>query len=786
VRAPLLRAVRELRSTWGQSLGLALLVAVTTLALAGGHRARRILFETREAWQRDLALADVELRYSPTHADVAAPVRGLPGVAAVETRLLVTGRLSADGMADVSALVRVLPPGNAPALDRLQLVEGRWPHEGETAAVVDRSLTALHGLEPGGQITLTVGTHVAHLPIVGTAVSVEHLLYPIHPEYALPLRGALAVVHVSRAAAVAQVEGAATLTDSLLVRFAPGTEPRAATRAVVEALTTPLSAVIPRDEQASARVLTMLFSVFDAYLPLVAAVLAGVALLLLTLTVARRVRRATLEIGALLAIGHGARRIASAAMLGALLPTLAGGLLGAALHGVFAQFIVATYRTSLGYGPLRDPGPGPELLVVVGAALLAAGATGWLVAWKTTGRPPARLLRAGDASAVGGAAVRTFAGLGRFLPTSMLLGLSQPLRHPLSASLATIGLGALLATVLAFLGVQRAYEANTTDAARRSGLDAVVRLSDPVPEAALADLAGRAHGRVEPLVTGIALLRGAVHEGFVQVVGLGARGWAQELRIVAGRGLAGTPGEVLVDRWTSDLRGVRLGERVTLFRSLSAPEGVDAQVVGIVETLSAGRAYLALEDARALLDLAGLVNGAQVASPLAADELERALDAAPAVENATSFATALREITAMFAGGRKIVGLALCLTVLLSMLFLGVVGAMDAQERMPDVAVLHALGWRDRSLRALLLTEVAFRGVLAVTVGLSAAPLLSARLLARLSEANHFTLNAVSDPWIPAALALFCMLALPLAAWPAWRAVHSLAPARALRLLARE
>ena len=74
MRAPLLRAFRELRSTWGQSLGLALLVAVTTLALAGGHRARRILLETREAWQRDLALADVELRYSPTHADVAAPV----------------------------------------------------------------------------------------------------------------------------------------------------------------------------------------------------------------------------------------------------------------------------------------------------------------------------------------------------------------------------------------------------------------------------------------------------------------------------------------------------------------------------------------------------------------------------------------------------------------------------------------------------------------------------------------------------------------------------------------
>jgi ABC-type lipoprotein release transport system permease subunit len=369
----------------------------------------------------------------------------------------------------------------------------------------------------------------------------------------------------------------------------------------------------------------------------------------------------------------------------------------------------------------------------------------------------------------------------------MLLGLSQPFRHPVSALLATAGLGALLAALLSFLSVQRAYEATTTDAARRSGLDAVVRLKEPAPESALADLAARSGGRVEPLLTGLALLRGERQEGFVQVVGLGAAGWAESLRVVAGRGLsAGASGEVVVDRWTADLRSVRVGERVLLFPTLSAPEGLAATVVGIVETLSAGRIYLGLEDARTLFELPGMVNGAQVASSRAPADLEAGLLAVPSVEHATSYATARREVTAMFASGRKVVAISLCVTVLLSMLFLAVVGAMDAQERMPDVAVLHALGWRDRSLRALLLTEVGLRGALGVLAGLVAAPLLAQSLFARLSAANHFTLEPVPDPWMPALLALLCLLALPLAAWPAWRVVHSLAPARALRLLARE
>jgi ABC-type antimicrobial peptide transport system permease subunit len=111
---------------------------------------------------------------------------------------------------------------------------------------------------------------------------------------------------------------------------------------------------------------------------------------------------------------------------------------------------------------------------------------------------------------------------------------------------------------------------------------------------------------------------------------------------------------------------------------------------------------------------------------------------------------------------------------------------MDARDRMPDVAILHAIGWRDRSLRALMLTEVYARGALALLVAFTAAPFLERTLLRRLSIANDFVMLPVPAPWMPFVLAALCALAFPLAAYPAWRSVRGLAPARALRLLARE
>jgi ABC-type antimicrobial peptide transport system permease subunit len=111
---------------------------------------------------------------------------------------------------------------------------------------------------------------------------------------------------------------------------------------------------------------------------------------------------------------------------------------------------------------------------------------------------------------------------------------------------------------------------------------------------------------------------------------------------------------------------------------------------------------------------------------------------------------------------------------------------MDARDRMPDVAVLHAIGWRDRSLRVLMLTEVYARGGLALLTALIGAPFLERLLLGRLEAANDFAMTPVDSPWMPAILAALCALAFPLAAYPAWRSVRGLAPARALRLLARE
>ena len=116
-----------------------------------------------------------------------------------------------------------------------------------------------------------------------------------------------------------------------------------------------------------------------------------------------------------------------------------------------------------------------------------------------------------------------------------------------------------------------------------------------------------------------------------------------------------------------------------------------------------------------------------------------------------------------------------------SIVFLGVLAALDAEERAPDFVVLASLGWRRRSIVGVCLTEVMVRGILALLLGLLLAPSLANGLLDRIAAANHYRMPLSVPPALLLCVAASVLLALPLGAWPALRAAGRLAPARALR-----
>lgn len=777
-------ALRDLRANPGVHLGLALLVALVVTIVSGSVRAGRYLQATGEGWTRRLACAEVEILHGPAPRGAAQEALRLPGVLDAEERLRTAGRLEWGEGRSLPAAVEVLPEDGPPRLDRLRLVQGRWPAPAEAAVLVDRSLAGFLPPGEGTRVTVRVGDHALALPVVGAVLSAQHLLMPIHPEHAFPVRHAMAPVWVSPAAVV-EIPQAQGRSTCLLLALAPGADARAVARAAASLPLASALAVVPLEEQPAQRFLALTRAVFDAYLPIVNLVLSVLASVLLALVLRRHVEHARHGVAVWLSLGQRLPRLVLALLLPGLLTTAVGAGVGVLGHRPFALLLHDKYESSLGLPPVIDPGIGPEVAHIVALLLAVALLSSGLAALGLVRRAPARLLREGTRP--GGALARRLAGSGRHLPTSILLGLTQSLSRPVAALGLLLALGGQFAVLLAFDAVHRSYEKESAAAARRAGLDAVVRFVAPRGHEALDDLARRAQGRAEPLLIGTALLSSPAGSRFVQLVGLDPAGWGADLRLWRGRHLdAQATGEALVDRWVADQLGLGVGSRLDLYASQSAPEGAPVTVVGVVEQVSVGRAYVSVATAQRLYDLPGQVNGAQVASALPAPDLEARLAAAPGVDRALAMGGAVDEVVRTLEGGRAVLRLALVLAALVAATFLAVVGAMDARDRMADAAVLHALGWRDRSLAVVIGVEMAARTGLALGLGVLGSTPLARLLLARLSEADRYTLGLHASAQAPWRLAALCLFVVPLAAAPACRALLRLTPARSLRLLARE
>lgn len=784
------KSLRDLRTVRWQAAGIALLVAILTILVTGGVRARSMLSASRDVWYERLSLADIELRCSPTHRGLAEMALQIPAVAAAEERLLAEGLFRAGDVRDLPALIHVLPGAAAPTLNGLHLLRGHYPGPKERGLVIDRSLVAAHGLALGDVAVVRVEDTERTLPIVGISLSPEHVLFPVHPEYTWPLRGTVAVVGISEAAT--QGIEKADRVDSLLIRLSPGADGDAVLQALLETLPISVTDVLRPEDRPGHAFTAQILATFTIYMSTTALLLAAVGLALLVMTLLRLVQRQRRQMGTLVALGYGPLAIASSFLAVSIVPTLVGTGLGALLTGPFSRTVFRGYAGTVGYLPMVDPGPGSEVLWMAIGCLVVAGLACFVPALALAWHRPAQLLSGAARRGAGerqGVLVHLAARLrdALGLPLSSILGLTHISRRRGTTLTAVLGLGAILAVVIAFLLVHATHRREVASAIDRMGLDATVHFREPQNDEAVAALARAAGGEAagaeaEPILSRRALLRIDGKECFRRVLCIAPGRWTGKLQFSEGSTFS-EPDEatVLIDRWISGTYGVEVGDVISFYAGKNAPEGEDLRVAGVLDGVSLGLAVLPLETGRRLFGLAGLATGAQVASDLPEAELESALWAVAGVESVFGMRRAAAQIRANFEGSERVLGLALLMAICVSIVFLGVLAALDAEERAPDYVVLTALGWRRRSILAVCLTEVMVRGILALGLGLLLAPVLANGLLDRIAAVNHYRMVLAVPPALLLGVGLGVLLALPLGAWPALRAARRLAPARALR-----
>ena len=404
------KALRDLWQLRSQALAIVGVVMAGIAMLTMLQIAFHSLLASRDhlfsAAQGNLPDVWVSLKRAPEA--VARQVAALPGVAQVQTRIMASGKLALAGVDEPlqTQLVSLPDDGRQPVQNRLFLQAGRRPAPwSRDEVVISEAFAAVHHLQPGARLQVTVNGRTQGFRVVGVGGSPE-FLYQLAPGSVFPDHAHFAVLWVPRStlAAAMNMKGAFNALSATLSRqgAAPGHEADAL--AAIDHVLDRWGGLgaIGRDEQISTRRLRDELAQIQINVRLLPTVFLAVAAFLLHVVFTRLVGLQRGQIAILKAFGyrtstvvlHYALMAATICVAGALLGVLAGmaGASQAVLRAVrepvaqamrpqpperyrvagIGQGLVARYLPQPARMVLRHlvRHPGRALLTVAGLAML--------------------------------------------------------------------------------------------------------------------------------------------------------------------------------------------------------------------------------------------------------------------------------------------------------------------------------------------------------------------------------------------------------------------------------
>jgi putative ABC transport system permease protein len=717
------KLLRDLWRMRGHLLAVALVAASGAATFVTMHGAYEALFQARAIYYRDYRFAEVFARLKRAPESLRPRIEGIPGVAAVATRVMHEATVDVAGFPDpVTGVLLSVPERGRPRLNDLHVRMGRYIVPGrDDEVLVNEAFALQHRLRPGDFVGAVINGRRQRLHIVGIANSPE-FVYVLAGAAIFPDDKRYAVIWMGREALAAALD----MTDAfneVSIALSPG----ASERQVIDRLDVVLAPyggtqAHGRADQVSHQMLEGEIEQDRVTGIVVPAIFLAVTAFLIHNVLARVVALQRPQIGVLKAFGfpdiviaaHYAKLALAAVMLGCALGIGLGVYMGHGLAGLYQRF----FRLPALDFALSAVTLGTVVTICAGAALAGA----WPAVRRVLRMPPAEAMRPPAPATFRPLLVERFGYAHIFSPAARMV-LRNLERRPLRA-LASVVAIALAAAVLIVgqFGMDAIDETVRVQfrAARRD--DVRVAFSEPRGMRVrheLAALPGVLY--VEPFRVAIVSVRHEHRADRMAIFGLPPRPELQrvldmEMRelvlppegLVLSGGLArklqATAGTVLDIRFFS---GRRLSRRVP--------------VVAVVEEPIGQWAYMDQRALARLMEEDVLASDAYLrVDPRELDRLYARLKALPGVSG-----IALREATLASFEATIAENLAISLGILIgfaTMLAAGVVynGARIAlSEHATTLASLRVLGFRRREVTAILLGEQAVLTLLAIPCGLA-------------------------------------------------------------------
>ena len=742
------------RDAWRHRGPLSAIAVVMTCGVALFIALRSMhgyLRERQAAYYADSRFADLFVRVTRAPRGLAARVRAIPGVGAVEARVVSASRMDVPGLDEpATALLVSLPEPGQPGLNTVVLRAGQLPAAGRPDQVLaSEAFARANGLGPGDSLAVILRGRWERVQIAGTAISPE-FIYEIPPGAAsvFPDNRHFGVIWMPAAGLAAAMDLTGAFND-LVLRFAPGAIPLDIVERV-DALLAPYggTGAYLRADQVSHQFVDSEIAetrVTSIFLP---GVFLGVTAFLLNLVLSRLVATEREQIAVLKAFGFRDGVIARHYLAFAAIPvgvaTIAGGALGLWLAGQFAAIYARFYQF-----PNAAWHADPAVLLLAVGVSGGAGRLGALGAVRRVVRlPPAEAMRPeGPASYRPGFLDR--AGVVNRVPLAVRSIARSLQRMPLRALLTVTGLalaiGLTLAGLFMFDAIDYLKRLQFEVASRQ---DASVAFDIPLALGVRDELARLPGVRQVELRRDVPVrLR---HGNRTVRTGLqGVEPGAELQRIVDDAEHVHRPrGGLLLTATLADRLGVRPGDLIEVDLLEGHRRSVTLPVSGTVRQMLGHGVYAELALVAELADEAPAATSALLrVDPRYRDALNQRLRALPAVAG-------VGWLDATLAGFEKTIAesfrISLVTLVLFAVIIAGGVvynaGRITLAERGRELASLRVLGFTRGEVARMLLGEQGLLLACAIPLGLVVGTALAWLVVTRFSS-DLFRLPLVVSAW---------------------------------------
>jgi len=760
------KLARDLVHLRGQLGAIALVVACGVALFIAIRSAHDYLLATQLAYYRTSRFADVFARVRSAPAWVARDVAAVPGVAALETRVVEDVVLDVPGLPE-PALGRLvsLPAGRRPRLDDLYLRRGRWIDPARrNEALVSEAFARANRLEPGGSVGAVINGRWQRLRIAGIALSPEYVYAISGTGQLLPDDRRFGVLWMAedQLATAFDMKGA---WNDLAVGLLPG----AVTGDVIARLDGLLGrygslGAYGRDEQLSHRFVSDKIAQIRAMSVLLPAVFLAVAAFLLHIVMARLVATQRDQIAVLRAFGYDNRAVMVHYLELGLAAVLAGALPGVAFGLWLAERLAVIYARYYQFPTLAfDASPG-----LVAAALAIAGGSALLgaarAARQASALPPAVAMQPAAPPAHYRIGLVERLGLGRRVPLAARSILRNLERQPGKAALSTLVIALAAALVIVGLysydaiGVLRELQFGQIE--REDVTLTFVEPRSGTVRSALAHLPGVMHA--EPFRAVAVRFRHGPRSRRCALLGLPVGGTLHRVVDRRGKALALPPSGLLLNSELARILDVAPGSAVTV-EVLEGERAVrEVVVAGVVEEYLGLSAYMDERALHRLLREGDTVSGAYLAiDRTRAAELYALLKRLPAVAGTAIHEAVVASFDSAIADSYHVLVsflLGFACSIAFGIIYNG--ARITLSERGRELASLRVLGFSRGEVTAMLLGEQA----LWTACGLPAGCLIGYLLAAAISERARSELYRIPLVVGRTTYALACLVVLAAAA----------------------